>query len=257
MMLTNLRAAAAALAIGVAVTGAIVSAQPAGGRPEPTVPAPPTNDARRSGLGKGGNFIYDWIPADPKGGKYEIVVDPTRHCIHLPAKNSKAEDRLNDCALFVSLEMGRTYTVTASGEAFMSESTGVDADPAAGVVVLYATDEEDGCAERQINLTPGKSITFRSPWNINPTDGVGLTVFFLDRWPGHPKRGSYTLTITEAGVRADSKQTWDDIARLEELRIAEGRGALKQIHELTRRPGDAPKDRPAPAPRERRPAKGA
>ena len=105
----------------------------------------------------------------------------------------------------------------------MSEATGVDADPAAGVVVLYATDEEDACAERQVNLTPGQSITFRSPWNINPTDGVGLTVFFLDRWPGHPKRGSYTLTITEAGERANSKQTRNGVARLEELLISGGR----------------------------------
>jgi hypothetical protein len=230
MMLTNFRSAAAALALGVIVTGALVSAQPAGRRPEPTAPAPPTNDSRRAGLGKGGNFIYDWIPADPKGGKKEIVVDPTRHCIHLPAKNAKAEDRLNDCALFVSLEMGRTYMVTASGEAFMSESTGADADPAAGVVVLYSTDEEDGCAERQINLTPGMSFTFRSPWNINPTDGVGLTAFFLDRWPGHPKRGSYTLTITETGERAVSKHTRDVIQRIKTLSISERREAVKEIH---------------------------
>jgi hypothetical protein len=253
MMLTNLRAAAAALALGVIATGALVSAQPAGGRLEPTAPAPPTQEPR-SGLGKGGNIIYDWIPADPKGGKQEIVVDPTRHCIHLPATNQKAQARLNDCMLVASLEKGKTYTVTASGEAFMSEATGVDADPSPGVVVLYATDEEDGCAERQIVFTPGKSITFKSPWNINPTDGVSLTAFFLDTWPGHPKRGSYTPTITEAGERADSKQTRDVVHRLDEL-IVEGREASKQIHDETRRPGDAPKDRPAPAPRERRPAK--
>ena len=243
-MLTNLRAAAAALVLGVIATGALVSAQPAGRRPEPTASAPPIQEPGRAGVGKGGNFIYDWIPADLKGGKQEVVVDPTRHCIHLPAKNAKAEDRLNDCALFVSLEMGRTYTVTASGEAFMSESTGVDADPAAGVVVLYATDEEDGCAERQINLTPGKSFTFRSPWNINPTDGVGLTVFFLDRWPGHPKRGSYTLAITETGERAGSRQTRNGVVRLEELLISGGCAASKQIRDEIRLSSDAPKDRP-------------
>jgi hypothetical protein len=152
-------------------------------------------------------MILDWIPADPKGGKKEIVVDPTRHCIHLPATNLKAEDRLNDCMVVASLEKGKTYTVTASGEAFMIEATGVDADPFPGVVVLYATDEEDCYAERQIVLTPGKSITFRSPWNIDPASGVSLTAFFLDTWPGHPKRGSFTLPITEAGEHADSNRT--------------------------------------------------
>jgi hypothetical protein len=196
-------------------------------------------------------MILDWVPAETKGGKMEIVVDPTRHCIHLPATNQKAEDRLNDCVLVTNLERGKTYTVTASGQAFMSEQTGADADPAAGVVVLYGTDEEDGCAERMIVLTPGKSFTFRSPWNIDPADGVGLTVFFIDNWPGHPKRGSYTLTITKAGEHADSKQTRDVVHQINELIIFSNRpAASKQIHVETRPRGDAPKDRTAPASRD-------
>ena len=73
------------------------------------------------------------------------------------------DDRSNDGMVHLDLERGKTYTVTAAGEAFMSDSTGPDADPFAGVVALYCTDEEDAFAERQIVLAPGKSITFRSP----------------------------------------------------------------------------------------------
>ena len=29
--------------------------------------------------------------------------------------------------------------------------------------------------------------------------------FFLDTWPGHPKRGSYTLTVEETGEQAAAK----------------------------------------------------
>ena len=197
-MLTKLRAAVTALGLGVIAAGAVVLAQAAGGSPQQTAAAPTNRPPGQQGLGEGGNFIYDWIPYDPKGGKREIVVDPTRHCIHLPLTNLKGKDRLNDCVLSVSLEKGKVYTITASGEAFMSESTGPDADPFPGVVVLYSTDEEDCCASRQISLAPGKSITFRSPWLIDRSAGVSLTAFFLDVWPGQPKRGSYTLTITEA-----------------------------------------------------------
>ncbi len=70
------------------------------------------------------------------------------------------------------------------------------------MVVLYGTDEEDCFAIRQIVLAPGKSITFRSPWHIDPKAEVYLMAFFLDTWPDNPKRGSYTLTVAEAGERA-------------------------------------------------------
>ncbi len=206
MILTNLRTVAAALGLGIVAGGAVVSAQSSGGGSQQTAPAATSQPPKQSGLGKGGNFIIDWLPAEPKGGKREVVVDPTRHCIHLPATSLKPDDRLNDCILSVSLEKGRLYTITAAGEAFMSEQTGADADPSPGVVVLYNTDEEDCCAERQIVMSPGKSITFRSPWLIDPSEGVSLTAFFLDSWPGHPKRGSYTLTITEADDRDDVKR---------------------------------------------------
>ena len=135
----------------------------------------------------------------------------------------KRDDRPNDGAVRLDLERGKTYTVTASGEAFMSEQTGADADPFPGVVVLYPTDEEDCYAIRQIVLAPGKSITFRSPWLIDPNDDVYLMAFFLDTWPGDPKRGSYTLTIEETGEQAAEEHTIkapiDGIITKEALRL--------------------------------------
>jgi hypothetical protein len=206
MMLTKLTAAAAALVLGVITAGAIVSAQPpGGGRAEPSDPTTKTGRPARTVPARGGNLIVDWIPADGQGDKKEITVDPKRHCIHLPRgpMSLMRDDRLNDGMVHVDLERGKTYTMTASGEAFMSDSTGADADPFAGVVALYCTDEEDSFAERQIVLAPGKSITFRSPVVANGY----VMAFFLDTWAGHPKRGSYTLTIEETGDQAAAEHT--------------------------------------------------
>ncbi len=193
---------------GFGATGAIVPAHaPGGGRAEPS------DLATKSGPPKavpprGGNLIVDWIPADGQGGKQEITVDPRRHCIHLSPVSLKRDDRPNDGAVRVDLERGKFYKITAAGGAFMSEQTGPDADPFPGVVVHYPTDEQDCDAERQIVLAPGKSITFRSPWLIHPGAGVHLMAFFIDAgWAGHPKRGSYILTIEETGEQAASEHT--------------------------------------------------
>jgi RNA polymerase sigma factor (sigma-70 family) len=212
MMLTKLKAAAAALALGVITAGVIVSAQPPGGRraqpPDPAskAPRPPQAVAAR-----GGNLIVDWIPPDGKGGKKEFTVDPTKHCIYMPGiKSLTPDERPNDGLLIIGLERGKIYTVTAAGEAFMTDSTGNDADPFAGVVLFYGTDEEDGYACRQTVLAAGKSITFRSPWNIAPTPGgtgVYLQAFFLDPAPDNPNRGSYTLTIEETGGQTTAEHT--------------------------------------------------
>jgi hypothetical protein len=151
-------------------------------------------------------MIVDWIPADGKGGKKEITVDPTKHCIYMPGwKSLTADERPNDGVLRIDLERGKTYTVTAAGEAFMTDSTGNDADPFPGVVLFYGTDEEDGYAIRQNVLAPGRSITFKTPWLINPKDDVFLMAFFLGGSPDDPKRGSYTLTIEEKGEQAVGK----------------------------------------------------
>ena len=226
MMLTKLKAAAAALVLGVITAGAIESAQPSGGGP-----AEPSDRATKSGRpkavpAKGGNLIIDWIPADGQGGKKEITVDPRRHCVHLLPASLKRDDRPNDGAVRVDLERGKFYKITAAGEAFMSEQTGPDADPFPGVVVHYPTDEQDCYAERQIVLAPGKSITFRSPWLIDPSDGVHLMAFFIDAaWAGHPKRGSYTLTIEETGEQAANahniKAAFDEVV-IKRVRITRG-----------------------------------
>jgi hypothetical protein len=257
MMLTKLKAAVAALVLGVITAGAIVSAQPpGGGRAGPSeaarkAPRPPQPVAAR-----GGNIIVDWIPGDGKGGKKVITVDPTKHCIYMPgSKSLTADERPNDGVLFIGLERGKTYTVTAAGEAFMTDHTGVDADPFAGVVLFYGTDEEDCYAIRQTVLAPGKSITFRSPWNIKPTDGVSLTAFFLDTWPGHPKRGSYTLTITEAGEHADLKQIRDRVRWFDKLYKLEQQKASKPVHDGTAPPSDAPRLPLPPENRVPKPAK--
>jgi RNA polymerase sigma factor (sigma-70 family) len=199
MMLTKLKAYAATLVLGVVAAGAAVSAQPGDGRPEQAAPSPTTRKTPLAIPGKGGNLVVDWIPADGKGGKKEIALDPNRHCIYLSMMSLKAGDRPNDGVLRIDLERGKTYTVTASGEAFMTAETGADADPFPGVVLLYGTDEEDCYAIRQTVLAPGKSITFRSPWNIDPQSDVFLEAFFLDYSPDADNRGSYTLTIEEAG----------------------------------------------------------
>jgi hypothetical protein len=210
MMMTKLKAVAVALVLGVITAGAIVSAQPpGGGRAEPSDPKTKTGRPMRTLPARGGNLIVDWIPAEGQGGKKEITVDPKRHCIHLPhgPMSVMRDDRLNDGMVHVELERGKTFTVTASGEAFMSDQTDADADPFDGVVVLYSTDEQDCFAERQIVMTSGKSITFRAPWLTNPPTNGYLMAFFLDTWPGHPKRGSYTLTIEETGEQAAAEHT--------------------------------------------------
>ena len=203
MMLTKLKAAAAALVFGAVAAGAFVSAQqPGGGRPQPSDPA--TKSGRPQAVAAGrGNLIVDWIPADGQGGKKEITVDPRRHCIHLSWVSLERDDRPNDGAVRVDLERGKFYKITAAGEAFMNEQTGPDADPFPGVVVKYPTDEQDGYAERQIVLAPGKSITFWSPHLPLPSAGGQLMAFFIGASSaGHPEHGSCTLTIEETGEQA-------------------------------------------------------
>ena len=187
-----------------------------------------------------------------QGGKKEITVDPTRHCIHLPWESQKRDDRPNDGAVRVDLERGKYYKVTAAGEAFMSEADRRRRRPLPrrgralphrrGGLLRHSPDRP-GAGEVDHLPVP---VAHRPHRRRHP-DGV------LPRylWPGHPKRGSYTLTIEETGERANSKQTRNVVDRLEELLISERREASKQIHDEIRLSSDAPKDRPAPAPRER------
>jgi RNA polymerase sigma factor (sigma-70 family) len=204
MIRTKLRTALlATLTLGVIAAGAGVLAQPTGGRrAEPERPASARNPAARRTGSNGGNLIVDWIPAGAASQKVEVTVDAIRHCVHLAEMTLKRDARPNDGAVRLDLERGKTYTVTAAGEAFMTDSTGPDADPFPGVVLVYGTDEEDGYAIRQTVLAPGKSITFKTPWAINPADEVYLMAFFLDIVPEKMKRGSYKLTVAETGHNA-------------------------------------------------------
>jgi len=244
MMLTKLKTFVATLVLGVVAAGAVVSAQSGGGRREQAAPAPTTRRTSQATPGRGGNLVVDWIPADGKSGKKKITVDPARHCIYLSMMSLKASDRPNDGVLRIDLERGKTYMVTASGEAFMSDQTGVDADPFPGVVLLYGTDEEDCYAIRQIVLAPGKSITFRSPWNIDPKDDVFLQAFFLDYWPEADNRGSYTLTIEETGEQAVNEHTikapFDGVVTNREIRN------VHIIRDADPKRDDVPKDSASP-----------
>jgi RNA polymerase sigma factor (sigma-70 family) len=198
MIRTKLSAAAMTLALGTLVAGAMVLAQSGGGRrDQPERPAKTPHLVAVAPRSEG-NLIVDWIPVKVGAEKVEITVDAVRHCVHLAEMSVKRDSRPNDGAVRLDLERGKTYTVAAAGEAFMTSHTGPDADPFPGVVLIYATDEEeDGYAIRQTVLAPGKSITFRMPWALYPEDEVFLIAFFLDLWPQTQKRGSYTLSVTQ------------------------------------------------------------
>jgi RNA polymerase sigma factor (sigma-70 family) len=199
MIRTKLSTAAMTLALSTLVAGAMVLAQSGGGRREqPARPGEAPRPVARTPRSEG-NLIVDWIPVKVEVEKVEITVDAVRHCVHLAEMSVKRDSRPNDGAVRLDLERGKTYTVTAAGEAFMTSQTGSDADPFPGVVLIYGTDEEDGYAIRQTILAPGKSITFRTPWAINPEDEVNLIAFFLDLSPQTQKRGGYTLSVTWDG----------------------------------------------------------
>lgn len=155
----------------------------------------PVEQARNAALKpKGQEATAGWTKA-------EFTVDPKKHCIFVSGRVPKQQ-----AGLRVDLERGVTYTVAAAGEAFMSAQTGIDADPFPGIVLLYPTDEEDGYAVRYAVLKAGASVTFRSPWAIQPTDEVFLCAFFLSAFPeGNEFRGAYKLTVAKrAGDRGHS-----------------------------------------------------
>ena len=84
-----------------------------------------------------------------------------------------------------------TYKVTASGEAFMSEQTGLDADPFPGVVVLYPTDEEDCYAIARSSWRRGSRSPSGPRGSSTRRTSVYLMAFFLDAyWPTTPSGGA-------------------------------------------------------------------
>lgn len=123
----------------------------------------------------------------------EVTVDPKKHCMYLGQPPASGQG-----ALRVDLERGVTYTVRATGKAFMSDETGDNVDPFPGVMLFYCTDEEDGFAVRQAMLKSGESITFTTPWAIDAKDEVFASAFFIDAWADSPNHGGYTLTFTRS-----------------------------------------------------------
>ena len=209
MARTKLATAVLLLSLGVIAAGAVVLAQPTRGPQDERARPVNTPRSAEASTGSTGNLIVDWVPTAKNSEKTEITVDAARHCVHLAPFHVKKESRPNDGAVRLDLERGKTYTVVAAGEAYMSASTGRDADPFPGVVLVYGTDEEDGYAIRQTVLAAGKSITFRTPWAINPDDEVFLMAFFLDVWPDTTKRGSYKLTVIDSKqCRREISQGW-------------------------------------------------
>jgi hypothetical protein len=103
MRLNKSWAATAILVLGVIAASAIVSAQSAGGSHKQIAPAPTIHRPLQA-VTDGDNLIVDWIPTDGKSEKREIVVDPTRHCIHISMMSLKRDDRLNNYAVRVDLK---------------------------------------------------------------------------------------------------------------------------------------------------------
>ena len=80
----------------------------------------------------------------------------------------KRDDRPNDGVVRLDLERGKTYTVTAAGEAFMSEQTGADADPFPGVV-RDLRHRRGGLLRRPPDRPgPGEVDHLPVPWLIDP-----------------------------------------------------------------------------------------
>ena len=135
-------------------------------------------------------FPQPWLDRIPAGAHREtLTVDADAHCVYLGMEQIPERN-----AAKVALRTGHRYTVKAAGAAYLSEQTGAESDPAPGVVLFYATGEEDGFATRYAVLPTGGTVTFRTP-DADPED-VYLAAFFLDAWPQSENIGRYTLTIT-------------------------------------------------------------
>lgn len=133
----------------------------------------------------------------------EATVDPTKHCIFV----TETDHKTRTGALRVDLERGVTYTFQATGEAFMTSQTGVDADPFPGLVLYYPTSEEDCYAWRMAVVKPGDSVTFETPYLIRPQDEVFALAFFLAIVPDE-HRGSYKLAVKKSKETSVERNQW-------------------------------------------------
>ena len=118
----------------------------------------------------------------------DYLIDPIKNCIFLN-DNTKQNEKL----LKVKLDLNTEYVVELSGEAYLSEQTGNEADPFPGVVLFYCSDGQDGYATQYYVLKPGTSLKYRTP-SVDP-DNVFILAFLLDYWPGSRNTGKYMLSI--------------------------------------------------------------
>ncbi|MCX6070042.1 MAG: hypothetical protein NTU91_04140 [Chloroflexi bacterium] len=88
----------------------------------------------------------------------DLVVDAVRNCVYYGDAVTLAQR-----AALPQLQQSPTYQVTVSGEAYLSDQTGAQADPFPGVILAYATNEEDGFAMRYRVARPGDSFEFCTP----------------------------------------------------------------------------------------------
>jgi|GEM_PF-5347897 len=172
------------------------------GQPERT-PEQSSHSSNAASPPEAGAMVVDRITASElKNAEGKIKVDAVKHCIYLPKISALPEKRPRDGAIRIDLERGKIYKITASDGAFMSE----EGDPFPGVVLYYNEDTTKvnhnfrfgNRVIRQKILERGQSVTFRTPWVINPQDEVFLLAFFLSDYTKNDHRGGYTLTITEA-----------------------------------------------------------
>ncbi|MDA8127025.1 MAG: hypothetical protein M0009_17790 [Deltaproteobacteria bacterium] len=118
----------------------------------------------------------------------QYPIDPQKNCLFLGKPFNPAEK-----AVKVKLAMNTRYRVGLSGEAFLSNQTGAEADPLPGVVLFYATNEQDGFATLYRVLKPGETIRFTTPNEEDPN--VFLLAFVMDYWEQSINTGKYVLTV--------------------------------------------------------------
>ncbi len=118
----------------------------------------------------------------------QYVVDAGKNCVFM-TQSARVLDR----AVKVKLSMNTRYRVSLEGEAFFSNQTGADADPMPGVIIFYATGEQDGFASLYRVLKPGESFRFTTPGEED--HNVFLMAFVMDYWDASANTGKYVLTV--------------------------------------------------------------
>ena len=223
-MLTKLKASAAALVLGVVAAGAIVSAQPpGGGRAEPSDPATKSgrpesrprqgrqpdrrlDPRRRPGRQEGDHrrpqaALHPPVVGEPEAGRPAKRRGRPRR----PGARQVLQDHRRRRGLHERADRRQCRPLPRRGGALPHRRAGL----------LRRAPDRPGAGEVDHLPVP---VAHR-PQRRRLPDGV------LHRclWAGHPKRGSYTLTIEETGEQAAQERTIkapiDGIITKNELRL--------------------------------------